>query len=315
MTQQNQSGDTPGRWERQARESGQFNQDNQFSQSGQFNQDGPLGRPVAPGPYPAAPGTTVTPGVPGVLTGPFSVAGTAAVLVVLSLAGLFLRWTRVVLDMPAGGGFSLRIEATMNGFGVLRLAENLTGSDSRDIQVEYLVLAVVALLVLCAGVALIVLRRVPVLGAGLLIAGGALETVGALIGLVGDGKDAVTGARSGMSDYEAQLLGEITRNLDVSKGPGQYVVVLAGLLLAALGVWYLVWTLRAQRVAQTGPAVPGSSCRDGVTGVAVGTPGPWQNMPTSTRQDAPAVGTGGQLPGRPAPQGPQQDGPDRDPNP
>lgn len=313
MTDGNQPGSTPGRWTQQAAAaSGAQNGTGHGPQTGApYGTPGSIpdgvpdgyGQAQAWNPYgPGAPGAAGRPGqagqvgpvgvsaAGGVLANPLIVASAAAVLFLFSLLGLLLRWVKVSLDMSQGG-YGLRVESAMNGFGVMKLTENLTGSSEHDTQAEYLVLAVVALLALVAGTVVIAVRRAPVVGAALVIAGGVLETVGALLSFIGNEKDSVTGAQDGMSEYEKQLLAELVDHIDVSRGPGQYLVILAGLLLIAVGVGYLVLTLRAAR-----NVVPAAAWQ-GAPGAGQDLawqyqPGPQQGVPGQQAAQDPDQGTG-----------------------
>ena len=254
MPDENQPGTSPGRWSRQA-----FGED----AAGYGNTpvaDGFGPAPVADGfgPAPVADGFGSAPsGVPSQSAFPVRasllIGAAAVVLAAVSAFGYFTRWIRVSLDLSQGR-YGPQIEAVINGFGQLTLRENLTGSSETDLETRYLVFALVPLTLVVLGIVVTLSRRLPVAGAVLLCLGGVGEIASAVVGLLTDDREAVTGSAEGLSDYERDLVDELVRALSTSKGPGQYIVIAAGLLLVALGVLLVFTTVTWRRSVPAGPA-------------------------------------------------------------
>lgn len=204
--------------------------------TGPYPQGNPSGQwgPGAPQQVPPVP-VAAPPTRSGV--NPYIVSGTGVVLLAVSLIGFFLNWVKVVVSMSEGD-FGIRVEGRMNGFGMLKLSESVTGSSETDIEAQYLILAILFILLLVVGIVVVLLRIIPVLGGILVALAGVVELLSAVLGLLGDERDAVYGDTAGISEAERKMIDEMLDQVDVTRGPGQYIVIVAGILLVALGALY-----------------------------------------------------------------------------
>lgn len=248
----------------------------------------------------AAPQTSVSTAPAASLSGPLNpyvVSGAAAVLFVISLIALFLTWVKVTITMTIED-FSMRVEGTMNGFGMMKLTENVGNTSDSETVSRYLVLGILALLCLLGGIACVLVRQLPrFIGPLLFIISGVLFLVSAVIGLVSDevagveegatGGGAVTGA-------ERQMIDDMLAGTDVSKGPGQYIIIVVALLLIALGAVYLALAQRAGTLGVAG-ARPVSTGFPG----AAGHPGVRPQQAPPTQQAPQPWQQSGQEPGAP----------------
>lgn len=216
----------------------------------QFQQQNPpqYGAPVTP--------IEVAPPTARGLVNPLVVSGAAAVLLVVSLVGFVLNWVKVVLDFSVES-YSMQVEGRMNGFGILKLTENMTDTSDSDTDAQFLAFAILSLVIIVVGAACVfLLRKTPAVGAGLLVVAGALQVIAAILGLLRDETGAVIGDDSGLSDYQRRMFDDLVDSLDVTKGPGQYIVLLTGVLLIALGVLY-IWQTHRDSAALVSAGLPG----------------------------------------------------------
>ncbi|MGJ0182341.1 hypothetical protein [Corynebacterium glyciniphilum] len=207
--------------------------------------------PGTPG-NPEAPAAPATGGAGGMtklqylhalVTHPLIAAVVTALLALVAVVGLSLPWARTVVSAGQAGAEDADMILTMSGFGMVKSTFEAVGLQETWIEATFLSVAVVLLFLVLASAVLVAftpLRRV----AAVIVAGtGAGFTAYAIYGLVtGLGLDEklFTDDTSGLGDQEAAILQSLLDSLTTSTGPGEYVVLVAGILLLMLGGYVAV---------------------------------------------------------------------------
>lgn len=214
--------------------------------------------PGAPGnpETPAAPATPAAPGGAGgtggmtklqylhaLATHPVIAAVATGLLALVAVVGLSLPWARTVVSAGQAGSEDADMILTMSGFGMVKSTFEAIGLQESWIEAPFLSIAVVLLFLVLASAVLVAftpLRRI----AAVIVAGsGAGLTAYSIYGLVtGLGLDdkLFTDDTSGLSEQEAAIMKSLLDSLTASTGPGEYVLLVAGVLLLALGGYFAV---------------------------------------------------------------------------
>jgi hypothetical protein len=240
MTRPTPSEPTPnqGRWSNQS-----------IPDNGGFPAATPSGEPESAVPARAG-GKGGAGAVLDVLTTPLITTGLAAVLLVVSVIAFAVKWVTTGFSLSLAGQ-SLSLSATVNGFGMQKVSGDL-GSDSA-LEGDYLAFAIVTLVLIVVGAVLVLaVPRVRKIGAIVLVLGGVVEVVyGVLIaaGVLGQDKEDVLGDDlDTLRSLSPELAKQFEDAFSFGTGAGPWIAIVAGVLVVALGVLYIV---RAP-----GPVVP-----------------------------------------------------------
>lgn len=176
--------------------------------------------------------------VHALVTHPLIGALCTAVLALVAVVGLALPWARTVISAGPAGPDDADMVFTVTGFGLVKSTFEAIGLQESWIEAAFLSTAVVLLFLASASAVLVAftaLRRI----AALVVAGsGAGMAAYAVYGLVtglGLEESLFTGDTSGLGEQEAALVQSLLDAQTTSTGPGEYVVLVAGVLLLALG--------------------------------------------------------------------------------
>ncbi|MCJ7857970.1 hypothetical protein [Corynebacterium kalidii] len=198
--------------------------------------------------------------VHALVTHPLIAALITVVLSLVSVVGLALPWARMAVSAAPGGSGDADMFFTLSGFGTMVSTFEAVGLQESRIEPAFLSTGVVLLFLALASAVLIAftaLRRI----AALVVAGsGAGLAAYAVYGLVtgmGLEKRMFSGDASGMGEQEAALVQRLLDALTTSTGPGEYVVLVAGVLLLLLG-GYLAVRAGYPWLPATGTTTPGT---------------------------------------------------------
>ncbi|OLT56134.1 hypothetical protein BJF89_11930 [Corynebacterium sp. CNJ-954] len=203
------------------------------------NPEGPAA-PAAPG---GVGGMTKLQYAHALVTHPLIAAVATGLLALVAVVGLSLPWARTVVSAGQAGSEDADMILTMSGFGMVKSTFEAVGLQESWIEATFLSIAVVLLFLVLASAVLVAftpLRRI----AAVIVAGsGAGLTAYSIYGLVtGLGLDdkLFTDDTSGLSEQESAIIKSLLDSLTASTGPGEYVVLVAGVLLLALGGYVAV---------------------------------------------------------------------------
>lgn len=198
---------------------------------------GEAGAPAAPG------GMTKLQYLHALVTHPLIAAVATGLLALVAVVGLSLPWARTVVSAGQAGSEDADMILTMSGFGMVKSTFEAIGLRETWIEATFLSVAVVLLFLVLASAVLVAftpLRRI----AAVIVAGsGAGLTAYSIYGLVtGLGLDdkLFTDDTSGLSEQETAIMQSLLDSLTASTGPGEYVALVAGVLLLALGGYVAV---------------------------------------------------------------------------
>ncbi len=172
-------------------------------------------------------------------TQPILVAVAVALLTLLAVFGLALRWGQ--LQMPYPG--DINMEISTSGFGVLSFQMDVAGVSDSALDATFLTVAIIILFFVLAGAALMALTSLKRVGSVVTTVGGvgliAYAIYGLVTGLGVTGESDATKAEGLGADGE-ELLRQLMDAAESSVGPGQYVVLVIGVLIVALGGFFAI---------------------------------------------------------------------------
>jgi hypothetical protein len=196
--------------------------------------------------------------VHALVTHPLIAALLTVVLSLVAVVGLALPWARTVVSAGPAGAADADMFFTLSGFGTVVSTFEAVGLQESWIEPAFLSTGVVLLFLALTSAVLIAftaLRRI----AALVVAGsGAGLAAYAVYGLVtGMGLEnrVFSSDASGMGEQEAALVQSLLDSLTTSSGPGEYVVLVAGVLLLVLG-GYVAARAGYRWLPGAGPATP-----------------------------------------------------------
>lgn len=203
---------------------------------------------------------------PGRRGSPLLVPAAALVLLVAAVVGLLLTWVEITMDVTVLGQ-RIHFSSTANGFGLSTLTEDYTGASETTVSGKYLFFAVVAMVLLVTGGLLATVRTLSAVAVAVpFILSGAVFMLSGVIGLVSDDRSGVRDGAVGAAGpnptaARQQLITDMLDGTEVSKGPGQYIGLVVGVLVVALGLLCLARS-RSRDVPQapvpwTHPGYPG----------------------------------------------------------
>lgn len=171
------------------------------------------------------------------------VAAATGVLALLAVVGLALPWGRTVITAATAGSTGAEdsdMVFTISGFGTVTGAFHAIGLQETWVDATLLSLACGLLLLVLAAAVLIgftALRRI----ASVVVAACGAGFIGyAVYGLVTalGVDDELFSTDGGPSGQDAEILRSLLDSVHTTTGPGEYVVLVAGILLLALGAYF-----------------------------------------------------------------------------
>ena len=216
-------------------------------------------------------------------TNPLIVGGTLAVLALVSVFGLSMRWGRLVVDQ----GEDNQMQISMSGFGGFKAQMESVGLAESAFDSLYFSISIALVVVALVGAGLVAITPLRRIG-GVVAAISGLGFLGyAIYGLVtslGITPEEQVGTPQDLGPEGEAMIQQIIDATTSSVGPGQYSVLVSGVLIAALGVYFAI---RGE-----GPWFPARTKKAGTDGEAGADGGAAAFQPDAAPENAGVPGNG-----------------------